>query len=310
MAANRNFTVGLFVTAALVAGIALTIWVTGQKGTAPMTGYSVFIEDDVTGLGLGGPVYFLGVRVGEVDELTIVSGDPPSIRVDIRILASAPVNQGTWATLAPQGVTGVSVINLSNTPGEHPPVQRAGEDTYPTLPYRSSGLSALVSSAPALLDKMEQLVERANAVLSPDNAEALAEVLANVATLSEALADQQTAFASLPETFNGAMEDFQATVGHFDTLLAEAGPSAVTALDHLSEATGRLSDTLGRLDQWVTENQSDLDQFATRGLGQMPGLLAEMRAASRQLEKVLERLEEDPSSLLYKPGARGVTIEE
>ena len=38
------------------------------------------------------------------------AGYPVSIRVDIEVLATTPVNQGTWATLMPQGITGVSVI--------------------------------------------------------------------------------------------------------------------------------------------------------------------------------------------------------
>ncbi len=310
MAASRNLSVGIFVTAAILAGVALTIWITGKQGTEPTADYAIFIEDDVTGLSLGGPVYFLGVRVGEVDNLSIVSGDPPSIRVGIRVLASAPVNDGTWATLAPQGVTGVSVINLSNSPGTHPPLENGDDDERPAIPYRSSGLSAIMSSAPKLVDKMETLVDRASTILSPENAESLARALDNVANLSDAVAGQQTSLAELPDTFNAAMRDFRATVGHFDSVLADAGPSAVTALDNLSQATGQLADTLARLDEWVVDNQADLDQFAANGLGQVPALLAEMRAASRQLEKVLERLEDDPSSLIYKPEARGVTVED
>ncbi|KAA9133376.1 MCE family protein [Marinihelvus fidelis] len=309
MTANRNLSVGVFVTVALLAGIALTLWVTGRKGTEPMEEYAVAIEDDVSGLGMGGPVYFLGVRVGEVDDIDIVAGDPPRIRVGIRVLASTPVNAGTWATLAPQGVTGISVINLSNEPGSLDPLV-AGHRDRPEIPYRSSGFSAIMSTAPQLVAKMEDLVERAIAFSSPENAAALGQVLANIESLTSSLAERESSLADLPETFNLAMRDFRATVGHFDALLDQAGPEAVTALQNLSVATGQLSVTLERLERWTSVNQSDLDEFAANGLGQVPALVTEMRSAARQLEKLLERIEDNPSSVIYKPAPRGVIVED
>ena len=135
MVENRNPSVGIFVSAALAIMIIFTIWITGKKGSEAVTEYSILIENDVSGLMLGGPVFFLGVSVGEVTSLAIVPGNPVGVLVDIEVLDSTPVNAGTWATLAAQGITGVSVINLSSDPGTHSQL-RAGEDRDPAGPRR------------------------------------------------------------------------------------------------------------------------------------------------------------------------------
>ena len=70
----------------------------------------MFFEKDVGGLMLGGPVFYLGVGVGKVTAMDIIPGDPMRVRVDAEILESAPINSGTYASLAFQGITGVAVI--------------------------------------------------------------------------------------------------------------------------------------------------------------------------------------------------------
>ena len=92
---NRNFSVGLFVAVALAAFVGATLWLTGKQGSEPTTNYSMFFEKDVGGLMLGGPVFYLGVEVGTVTAMNIVPGDPMRVRVDARVLKSAPINAGT-----------------------------------------------------------------------------------------------------------------------------------------------------------------------------------------------------------------------
>ena len=128
---NRNFAVGLFVFLALVAFISATIWLSGKQGSEPTVHYSMYFEKEVGGLMLGGPVFYLGVEVGTVTAMEIIPGNPMRVRVDARVLKSAPVNNGTYAGLAFQGITGVAVIKLSAEPGEHAPLKKLKGERYP-----------------------------------------------------------------------------------------------------------------------------------------------------------------------------------
>lgn len=298
MTGNRNLAVGLFVTAALVIGISLTIWITGLKGTEPTKSYSVLVEGNVSGLSLGGPVYFLGVKVGEVTQLLIVSGDPTQIKVDIRVAASAPVNEGTWATLAPQGITGVSVVNLANDPGQHPLLETTADGPLPVIPYRDSGFSALLSSAPAILDKVEHLVDQANYLFGDENRELVVGTLANIESLSQALREEEAALAALPANIDRSLGEINRLSNQLSQLLDEAAPGVLASLENIENTSAQLASTTSRLEAWASQNDQQLQAFMGDGLGQVPELIADSRQALRTLEKLLEQLKEEPSSIV------------
>lgn len=307
---NRNLSVGLFVIAALTIGAVLTVWFTGQRGNVPVNRYHVLITSDVSGLTLGGPVFFMGVQVGEVADLTIVPGNPASVRVEIRIREEAPVDTGTWATLAAQGITGVSVINLYAEPGAHEPLRRLEGKTLPVIPYRDSGFSALLSSAPAVLDKMDRLLANANVLLGPDNQRQVTEVLGNIERLTQALASQESRINALPGALDATLADLRGVTNDVRALLETAGPKATNALDNIELTTAELHAVTARLDDWLERHDGDMDTFAAEGLGQVPALVSDTRNTLREMEKLLESLQHDPSRAIYQPTRDAVVVEE
>ena len=150
---SKNFAVGLFVTIAIAAFLTTTFWLTGTRSSEATANYSLYFKKDVSGLMLGGPVFYLGVKVGTVKSMSIIFGDPMRVRVVINVLESAPVNSGTFGSLALQGITGVAVINLSGDPGIHEALLGIPGDEYPVIPARDTGFSALMSNAPLLVEK-------------------------------------------------------------------------------------------------------------------------------------------------------------
>jgi phospholipid/cholesterol/gamma-HCH transport system substrate-binding protein len=140
---NVNLAVGLFLSVALAGVAGFAMWLAGTKGNQPMEHYSMLFEKDVSGLSLGGPVYFLGVNVGSVTAMELVPGPHIKVRVDIEVLETTPVDSGSWASLNAQGITGVTVINIVGEPGEYGPIQKTEGFDYPLIPIRQTGLSAL-----------------------------------------------------------------------------------------------------------------------------------------------------------------------
>lgn len=309
MTGNRNLSVGLFVTAALLIGTVLVVWITGTRGTEPTRTYSILIENDVSGLGLGGPVYFLGVKVGEVTALKIVPGNPNRVRVDVQVLSSTPVDAGTWATLAPQGITGVSVINLYGDPGEHGPVTELDELEHPVIPFRDSGFSALLSSAPVVLEKIETLLDNANALLDEGNRLAVERTLDNLASLADSLGEQREALAQVPASLDATLTEFREVAAEVRQLLEDAGPRATDALDQLELASGRLADMTARLDDWLTTHDAEIQAFMGEGMGQIPALVGDTRRAVQELDRALEELRRNPSRVLYRPDSSAIEVE-
>lgn len=310
MGPDRNLTVGLFVTAAIAIAVIFTVWITGQKGNEPTNTYSVLIENDVSGLSLGGPVYFLGVDVGEVTNLAIVSGDPPAIRVDIEVLASTPVDSGTRATLAAQGITGVSVINLSSLHGTHQPLQPTPGYEHPLIPFKDSGFAAILSSAPQILEKIESILDQANALMSDDNLVSVQHALEHVERLSAAWADEDSGITRLGGDMQTTLGDVRGAIADLRALVQGAGPGLQTSIANIERATSQLADVTGRLDGWLSTHENEVRQFVGDGLGQVPGLVRDSREAVRELDKLLEQLRRDPSVLIYQPERNAVPVED
>jgi len=307
---NSNFTVGLFVSIALAMFIGITIWLAGKQGGEPTATYSMFFQKDVSGLGLGGPVYYLGVEVGSVTRMEIIPGNPMSVRVDIEILDSTPVDTGTSASLVFQGITGVAVVNLVGDPGMNLPLKTPPGLEYPVIEVRDTGLAALLSDAPGVIEKINMLLDQASSLIGGDNRALVTDTLKNLEALSGTLADQEAAFAALPNSMNSALADIRESLHQLQEVAGEVRPGLTATLDNLKQVSANLGTLVARLDSWTAENSRDMEGFMAEGLGQVPDLISDARGAIRELEKLIHDLREDPSSLIYKPADDAVEVEQ
>jgi len=297
---NRNFAVGLFVAAALVAFVGGTIWLTGNRASEPTVKYSIFFDDDVGGLMLGGPVYFLGVEVGTLTEMKIVTGDVKRVRVDIEILKSVPIDQGTYAGIAFQGITGVAVIKLAADPGPHAPLEKGGDSPYPVIQVRETGLTALLENAPVIVDRLDSVLVDINKFLSEENQAHIASMLGDLATFSHALAEEKDFIRELPPRLMQSVEELNQTLARINSMAEKLEPGLDTAIADLETTMGNLAQVSARLETWTAVNDDAMSAFMGDGLGQIPALVAEAHDTLEEARKLIKALREDPSQLLYE----------
>ena len=306
---NKNFAVGLFVAIALTAFVSATIWLTGRQGSEPTVNYSMFFEKDVSGLMLGGPVYYLGVEVGTVTAMTIISGDPMRVRVDARVLKSAPVDEGTYASLALQGITGVAVIKLNADTGVYEPLVKDADNQFLVIAVRDTGFSALLAKAPGVVDKLDSVLLQINQILGPENRDFVRTMLADLSRVTSALAAQEEAIGKIPLSLQQTIEELHANLVQIRAMVGHLEPGLSTTLTNLDQATSSLANMVIRLDSWTANNDSEMNGFMADGLGQVPELVADARSTLREVEKLIKDLREDPSVLIYKPREDDVDVE-
>jgi len=307
---NVQLTVGLFVSLALVVFIALTLWLSGRQGSEARTSYSMYFYKDVSGLSLGGPVYYLGVEVGNVTRMDIVPGNPMSIRIDVNVLESTPVDTGTSASLAYQGITGVAVINLVGAPGMNLPLKAPPGFEYPVIEVRDMGLAALLSGAPMIMNKLNALLDEAGRLIGEENQELVNGTLKNINSLSEILQTEEGAFANLPGDLSETLKEAQSALSELRSMTDDIKPGINATMRNMEEISERMNSLTGRLDQWTAENSADMDDFLNNGLGQVPDLVSDARDALREMEKLMKEIRENPSSLVYKPADDSIRVEQ
>ena len=289
---DRNFAVGLFVSIAIASFIFFVIWLTGRTGEQELTRYTLLFHKDVSGLNVGGPVKYMGMKVGSVVMMDIERADGVKIRVDIDVLTSTPVDIGTFASLALQGITGVAVVNLETEPGVHSPLEVLPDREYPIIPVRIVGFSALMSNAPEIMNKLNNILGQAEKILDEDNLNAIASTLENIESLTASLAAEKESIGAIPGNLNAAIADVQATVRQLQGMLTELQPGINSTIENVNESSKNLASLTGRVDGMLRDHEQDIGQFMEEGLAEVPALMDQTRQSLRDLEKMLQDLQD------------------
>jgi phospholipid/cholesterol/gamma-HCH transport system substrate-binding protein len=165
METDKNyFRVGAFVLVILFAGLGFTLWLT-SAGKGETVDYRIRFAESVGGLKIGNTVKFRGVDVGEVRKMEIDPDDIRMIRVGIRVLKTTPVKTDTLASLKLQDISGDLYVELTGSDKDAPDLAAKG-DGLPEIRSEKSALATLMNRLPQILDKSNELLEKANHIAS------------------------------------------------------------------------------------------------------------------------------------------------
>jgi ABC-type transporter Mla subunit MlaD len=177
MAGKPNyFRLGLFVLVSLALGFVLLFVLGGRALFVPRTTIETYFNESVSGLGVGAPVQFRGVRVGEVSEIFLSSVYQTDIPLDSRANYvvvrmridnltrseverdyDAYVGRGLRAQTQLAGVTGQQFIGLDFLdPAQNPPLPFTWTPKYPYLPSAPSLTNRIVANAQSFLASLDQ----------------------------------------------------------------------------------------------------------------------------------------------------------
>ena len=304
---HTNFVaVGLFLLFGSIALVGLVMWLGKAGDTTPMTGYVVQIDGPVNGLSNGSIVRYLGVNVGSVVDIVLhMDSAEPVVEVWIEIREGLPIGETTYATLVAQGVTGIANVDLANDPELTRP-QMIHESGLPIIPFRASGLSALLSGGGDLAEGVRRLVTRLNAWAGEENRARIEEIIENLAVLSETLAAEGDEIPELVDSLKKTLASIERTAQGLEGVVRDDWP--VIAED-LKSTSANLSAASARVDGWLERNEEGVDRLLGEGLDEVTGLVSDMRQAAEQLNRLSSRLREDPSRLIYRPAQDPVVVE-
>lgn len=309
----HHLLIGSFMLVFLTGIVAFVLWLAKSEVDREIARYNIFFTGSVAGLGLGGDVRFNGIKVGSVSQITIDRQDTSRVRVTVEVDADTPIRADSEATLQLQGVTGVSFVQISPGSRDAPilPVV-AGRDAskYPTIRSKPSAIEALVEAAP-------ELFQRAARILSDENLENLTGFIANLREVSQTLASRQESIGRAIDSFSATsgdiakaasaardiadkldrvMNEAETTLKNANRILeSDAAPAAVDA----RQAMAQLNILLTELNAIMEENRAPLHAMTTEGFGEFRRLMSETRILVSSLARVAQRLEDDPSSVLF-----------
>lgn len=297
--ANHVF-VGTVTLVLLALVAAFVLWVT-QLGEGSRNSYDVFFRQSVSGLSKGAGVNYAGVPAGEISEIELWPKDPSFVRVRIAVDDKIPILQGTTATIQ-SGFTGVSTIQLIGGVQGAAAITEPGPAGKPVIPTKRGGLGELLSNAPLLLDRLATLTERLNELLGEDNQKSVRNILANTDRLTGELAsaspEVKRTLADLQVTLKQAsatLASFEAVAGSANNVLGSDGQSLARQLrDTLGSAKRAAEELQGAL----SEAKPGLRQLNDNTLPQAEAAIRDLRATTRALRGVTEKIDEQGAGAL------------
>ena len=292
--------IGIF-TLAVAAGILLfSLWLVKAGSQQDSRLYDIVFREAVSGLSVGSAVEYSGIRVGEVEQLSLDPDDPRQVWARVRIARQTPVKTDTRARLALANITGAANIQLSDGSPDSPRLQ-AEDDAIPVIVADPSPIAQLRLNSEELLSGFKSLIENANALFSKENGEHFSQTLANLNATTGVIAEQETDLRQGIQDLVQASQQMKVTMDHAATLLGKLegqfNDNGERLWRNADQAAASLARSSAQIERLLTDNQQALHS-GLQGMGELEPTLRELRSTLETLGEVSRKLEQDPSDFL------------
>ncbi|MBI5549364.1 MAG: MCE family protein [Deltaproteobacteria bacterium] len=317
---------GIFVASGVAALVGGLLLLAGMKLGEKREHYSVRFSEashSLSGLEVGAPVKYSGVRIGRVDSIKVDPNDVSVLVVELSLNGGTPVAEDSVASAGSLGITGLKYIELSR--GSRAARLRAPGEVIPAGP---SLMDELTDRATAISNKVDRLLDNLNAFTTPDMRQRAASLLdhadglvrtteATVAENRSSLKELSHKIALASSQVEALSRELQGTAGRVNQLLDDAQPKVAHLLTEADGLVTELRTTRAQLDQVLvtaktTLGEEGLGRTATsvnklvergnlvllRSQEELESSLQHLRETSENLSVFSQRIKEDPSLLL------------
>jgi phospholipid/cholesterol/gamma-HCH transport system substrate-binding protein len=289
---------GLFVTLGIVLAIAVIIWIGASKYFEKGDRYVTYFDESVQGLQRDSAVKYRGVDVGRIEDIR-VAPDNRLIEVVMKINLKEDVEKNSVAYLRVAGITGIVFIELDRKDPESPDLSPKLDfaSPYPIIPSRPSQIRQIFSGIDEIIEKIKQLdlEDIARSIKATGKAAEnlfggpqMTKTLQNLESISTSI--DLTAARIEKMTASGKLEGI---LDDTRTTLAEARSLISTTRDEIKAL--KLAETAEKTNR-VVDNLSRTSRSTARDIQIMSDNL---KRTSETLERLVDRLESNPSALLF-----------
>lgn len=324
--------IGAFVLGGLLLGVAVVFLLSDSGLTRQSSKFMLYFEGDIKGLQVGAPVNFRGVKIGQVESMSIDYDSrnkrfyiPVVISIEDRMVGydgikrsseglfntQQMIRQGLRARLNLQSIiTGKLEIELDLIPDSPMRLVGDGNTQYPEIPTVQSSLEKIASALEEL--PLQRIIRRVSAILDVID-KALAEgrlekALDSLVRVTERLDNiTRQLERETPELLansQGGLRDARA-------LMAELGTTAREMRQLLKHAGGRLDVAFDNWDTTLASGETTFEQVRQVAdsadqvirqdsplISELNATLRELTAAARSIRVMSDYLERHPEALL------------
>jgi phospholipid/cholesterol/gamma-HCH transport system substrate-binding protein len=255
--------IGGFVLGVLAFAFIFIFWISNFAGGGKR--YLIVFESSVAGLTSGSSVGFNGIKVGEVQSFALDPEDGRKVQVLIGVDDKTPVREDSRASIQSLGLTGGSGIQISPGTPDSPLLVATAEVPIPTIEADRGAGQGLFDAAPAALNNANVFIERLDDLVAA-NEKAITSTLSNV------------------EQFTTMLNAKNAEIGQM--------------IDDVGQGAQSFKSLSSKLEVSLGDNMDGLTRQATESMQEFSATMREGRRAAATLNRILEKLEQDPRGFL------------
>jgi phospholipid/cholesterol/gamma-HCH transport system substrate-binding protein len=272
----------------------------GMKLWNPKDRYYARFRDSISGLEVGSTVKMKGVRVGQVEQISI-SRDVESVIVTLSLEPGTPISKDTRAIMMSIGITGLKFVELTGGSALSKPVLpntkhsiiRAGSSTLETLTGKATDIALKMEG---VLNNLLNLTEEGNRLrfrrlledvdklavtyegLASGNGSQIKRIIENVEKTSLMMEKAASSFAQLTQENAAAVRD-----------VISSSASAAKSIErmvqgmHPEETLKAITEAAGALRRRID------DPSITHALGSLNGASKQVSHLTHELEAVVRQ---------------------
>lgn len=310
MEKDANYALVGFSTLLLFTGLVIfSLWLARLQFAQDYDVYDIIFYGPVRGLSQGGEVHFNGIKVGEVSRIQLDPDDPNRVIARARVSSDVPIRVDSYATLEPQGITGVNYVQITaGTPAKRLLKDATPPGTVPRLKTQRSALSDLLEGGGTVLTRTVEALDRVNRVLSDQN----------IKTVSAAISDAQAVTAEL-KARRALIADAQKSLQSIDAAATEIAALSKSSrelvdgdgkrtLQNLADASEEAQGAAKDIRSMLARLDGPTNDFASNGLPQLTSAIQSLQQTAESLDRLIRDLESNPRGLVGKAPAQEIKV--
>jgi len=310
MEKNANYAlVGLSSLILFVGLMIFVVWLARISFSQEFDLYDIVFDGPVRGLNQGGEVHFNGIKVGEVTKIALDKTNPSRVIARARVTSDVPIRIDSFATLEPQGITGLNYVQITAGSATRPLLKDAEKAKcqsvglnacIPILKSQRSALSDLLEGGGTVLARTIEALDRVNKVLSDKNIQTFSATLSDAQALTAEIKAKKDIIGDAQKL----IEDLDTATKHADGILTDAqgllNGDGKTSLKAIADAADEAKTAAASLRTMIDKLQGPTSDFANNGLPQITASVYELQKAAQSLERLVNEIQKSPSGALGK----------
>jgi len=297
--------VGLFAVILVAAGGFFALWLGKVSFDEEYAQYDIVFDGPVRGLRESSEVRFNGIQVGEVTHIGLDPDIPSRVIARIQVVAQTPVRVDSFAQLEPQGLTGLSYVQITGGSPDAPLLYSPPSQPPPRIFARQAQIEGIFQGSEDVLAAAQIALIRLSSLLNEQNVEEVGATLRNLRVITSQLSEEDQLIDDLRSAIQridvaagdisnaaASMEQFSVTAEAF--LINDMSP-AVVETTAAAVAVNQAAIDTGLMIQAISP---PLEAFAEEGLDDLTLAASDLRRLIEALERIALEIESDPGAFI------------